>query len=372
MGPFIKSNNKTNKVMLNLLIALIPLIIFAIYKNGYIPYSKGEVGIYGLIYPFIFIIIGSLTSLVVEGLYAFIFKKKDYLKHSYSFFTGLFLSLILPLNTPLLFLILGTIFATIFGRLIFGGFGKNQFNPSLIGYIFVVAICAIFVGVGSFDNYQVSKVDKDTSNIEINPYTSLYDSFMGKTSVSLDSISPFTNITGNFSSFGGSLGVSSSLLCLLAFAYLAITKTIKWKIPFVYILTVFIINSIISRLLGAGVYYPLFSILSGGLLFGSIFLATESVTSPVTNFGQIMYGLFLGIITVLLRYLGFEAIATSILIMSIFVFLLDEIGAKVKINLSKSVVLVLVVFVLIIATGIYIACQEKGNNLCYVESSYLV
>ena len=98
MGPFIRSKYKTNKIMLNTLIALFPLIIFSIYKNCYIPYSHGNIRFIEMFNPIIFIIIGALTSFVIEVIYALILKKKNYIKNSYAFFPGLFLSLILPIK----------------------------------------------------------------------------------------------------------------------------------------------------------------------------------------------------------------------------------------------------------------------------------
>lgn len=357
MGPFIKSNNKTSKIMIRLLIALTPIILFAIYKNGYIPYSKGYVGIYGLLYPLIFILVGALTSFIVELVYSLIFIKEDYIKNSYSFFPGLFLSLILPLNSPILVLILGASVATIIGKLVFGGFGKNIFNPALIGYIFVVAsFSSVFSSNAYFNSYELDTISKATplTNASLVTGIGTYDEL----------IKPYGNLTDFFvGTIPGGLGEVSSLLCLLAFVYLSVTKVIKWKIPFVYVLTVFIINFMISRLLGIGIYYPIFSILSGGLMFGSVFMATDPVTSPVTNFGQILYGIFLGILTVLLRLMGVEGVATSILIMNMFVFLLDKRGSKVKLHLSKSLVWVFICFILILSTGVYVASQKRviGN-----------
>ena len=103
-GPFLKSKNKTSKMMLHLFIALLPIIIFSFYKNGIIPYQKGLTDIKGLLLPLMVIILPTLTSFLTEILYATIFLKKDgldYVKNSFSIFPGLFLGLIMPLNTPL-------------------------------------------------------------------------------------------------------------------------------------------------------------------------------------------------------------------------------------------------------------------------------
>lgn len=356
MGPYIKSNNKTSKIMIHLMIALIPIIIFSVYKNGYIPYSKGYVGFGGLLYPLFFILIGSLTSFLTETIYGLIFKNKDFIKNSYSIFPGLFLSLILPLNIPIIVLILGSFIASFVGKLIFGGFGKNVFNPALIGYIFIVAsFPSLFTTNAYLNNYELDAISKATplTNSSLVSGIGSYDEL----------IKPYGSLSDFFiGTVPGSLGETSALLCVVAFVYLSIVGVIKWKIPITYISTVFIINFIISRLLGVGLYYPIFSILTGGLMFGSIFMATDPVTSPVTNVGQVLYGLFLGILTVLLRFTGVEGVATSILIMNMFVFTLDRIGAKSRFNLCNSLVSLFVSVVLIFVVGIYIASESRGES----------
>jgi len=103
MGPFIKSNNTTKKMMMHVIIALTPIIIFTFVKNGIIPYSKGYINILGLFYPLIFILISTLATFTFETIYSYIFLRKKHnfkelIKNSYSIFPGLFLSLILPIN----------------------------------------------------------------------------------------------------------------------------------------------------------------------------------------------------------------------------------------------------------------------------------
>jgi len=365
MGPFLKSDNKTSKIMLHLMIALMPIILFGVYKDGYIPYSNGKTDLFGLIYPLLFIIIGSLTTFLCETIYALITHKnvKDYIKSSYSFLPGLFLALVLPLKTPISVLIFGCLVASIVGKLIFGGFGKNIFNPALIGYVFIfAAFSGIFSGNIYLNDYEIDTISNATpltnvKNVEgIGSYEELVEPYGG-----LDSF--FVGL------IPGSLGEVSSLLCIIAFCYLAVMKVIKWKIPVFYVGTVFIITCIIGRILGQGLYYPLFHILSGGLMFGSVFMATDPVTSPVTSVGQILYGMFLGILTVFLRFTGVEGVATSILIMNMFVVILDKIGAKSRFSLYKSVLWFFTAWLLIIVLGVYLAIGSKDTNFNIVSKN---
>lgn len=355
MGPFLRSKNKTNKIMLHLLIALIPIIIFTVYKNGYIPYSHGKISFIHMFYPILFIAVGVLTSFVTEAIYAVITKKKDYIRNSYSIFPGLFLALILPLHAPMYVLVIGACVASI-SKIIFGGFGKNIFNPALIGYIFVVAVYAsVFTTTNYMNAYEIDTISSATpltnasliSGIGsyetlVKPYGNLFDFFIG--------------------TVPGSLAETSALLCLIAFIYLSITGTIKWRIPLVYIGTVFISTYAIGGLLGQGLYYPLFQVLSGGLMFGAVFMATDPVTSAVTPIGQILQGLFLGILTVILRFLGVEGVATSILAMNMFVFILDKIGSKSRFNFLKSLGWFLLSWLIVIIMSFSIASSKRTDG----------
>ena len=136
-GPFVKDNNSTFKMMRNLFIALFPIIVFAWYKNGFIPYQNGDTNLLGLFYPLIFIFLPAIIGFIVETIYLFIIKKKRKrdliysIKSSFSFFPGLFLGLILPINTPLSIVVVGSLFATIVGKLVYGGFGNNIFSNKI-------------------------------------------------------------------------------------------------------------------------------------------------------------------------------------------------------------------------------------------------
>jgi electron transport complex protein RnfD len=376
MGPFIKSKDTTNKIMIRLLISLSPLILFSFYKNGIIPFIKGYVGVIGLFYPLIFIILGVLSSFIFELIYSLIFKKneyKEYLKESYSIFPGLFLSMILPLNTPIYILIIG-VFVAILSKILSGGFGKNIFNPALIGYLFIVIIFSSNFSTSTyFNKYELDTISSATPLTNSSLITGIgsYD----------DLIKPYGRLLNFFiGTIPGSLAETSALLCLIGFIYLTITKTIKWRIPVIYVSTVFLLTYVIGSKLGAGLYYPLFQILSGGLMFGSIYMATDPVTSTVSPIGQILQGLFLGILTVLFRFIGTEGVAFSILIMNLFVPLLDKIGSISRFNIIKSLIPFLIAWILAIILCLYafktnkitdsdfkiISKDKSGNTTTYI------
>lgn len=342
-GPFLKSKNRTSSMMRDVFIALLPIILFTFYKNGIVPYIHHKTNSIAIFYPLVFLFLTTSTSVVTEFLYYRWVKKKeipdcfDLLKESFSALPGLFLGLILPLNTPLCLAILGAFLATFVGKIIFGGFGNNIFNPALLGRFLIVSTYAVVISNhgGYFNAYEMDTISSATplSNVSssvigsyktlVKPYGSLLDFFIG--------------------TIPGAIGETSVLCCLIGFCYLAFRKVIKISIPILYIATVFVMTLIIGNINGLGIWYPLFQIMSGGLFFGSIFMATDPVTSPTTKFGQVLYGIFLGILTVVFRYLTPypEGVLTSILTMNLFVFLLDDIGSKVRFKKIYSIFIII-------------------------------
>lgn len=363
MGPFVKSDNKTSKIMLNLLISLIPIILFSFYKNGILLYQKGYINFLEMFYPLIFILIGSLSSLLTEEIYLYVFGKKrgkeliDNVLSSYGLFPGLFLSLVLPINTPLSVLFIGSIFAVIIGKMIFGGFGNNIFNPALVGCIFVITCfsAAITNNGGYLNKYEIDTISSATplTNVSIVEGIGDYDTL----------VKPYGNLLNFFiGTIPGAVGETSALLCIVAFIYLTITKTIKWRIPVTYISTVFVLTFIIGYFNDLGIWYPLFQILSGGLLFGSIFMASDPVTSPVNKESQIIYGILLGLCTVLLRYLTSypEGVMTSILLLNMFVFIIDRFTAKARFKPVNYYIVLIVLIIISLLAGYGISTKYKS------------
>lgn len=360
-GPYVRSSNSTDKIMIHLFISLLPIIIFPFYKNGIYLYINGYANVYEMFKPLLFIIIGGLSSFLFETLYYKFIKRnswKDSIKNKYAVFPGLFLSLVVPLNTPISILIIGSFIATVVGKLMYGGFGNNIFNPALIGCLFIMAIYSSNIGT-YLNNYEIDTVssatpltnqvlvDKVSYENLIGPYGSLYNFFTGM--------------------IPGSVGETCSLLIIISFFYLAFAKVIKVRIPIIYVGTVFILTYFIGTMNGLGIWYPLFQILSGGLLFGAVFMATDPVTSPVTKIGQVLYGVTLGILTVLFRYLTSapEGVMTSILTVNMLVFIFDKIGIKAKGKDIKWIIYLLIIgiiFIISLSLKNVINTKNVDNN----------
>lgn len=365
-GPFIKSNNKTSNIMLNLFIALLPIIVFSFYKNGIVPYINNATDLYGMFRPLILVSVGIISSFIIETLYDIIFLKKrkkdlsDYIKNSYSIFPGLFLSLVLPINTPISVLIIGCFIAVILGKMIYGGFGNNIFNPALIGTLFVITMYGSLIASngGYLNNYEKYTISSATplTNQSLISGIGTYDTL----------VKPYGSLLNFFTGMiPGSVGETSALLCLVAFIYLAFKKVIKYKIPLFYIGTVFIMTYIIGSLNGLGIWYPLFQILSGGLFFGAIFMATDPVTSPTTSFGQIIEGIMLGILTVIFRYLTSapEGVMTSILTLNMLVFIIDKIGIRNNSYKKRKNIVLIILITLLLSISYYISTTFKTSNI---------
>ena len=368
-SPFLRSKDSTKKTMMYLSISLIPIILFSLYKNSFVLYFYKDGSFIDAIHPILMYIVAILTCFISEALFLkFILKKEvKEIKDSYFAFPAIFLVLVIPINTPLFIVFLGSIFATIVGKMLFGGFGKNIFNPALVGALFIVS------------SYSTLIANKGG-------YLTSVDAIAGTTPLSnlgaLNYVETYTNIVGKFGDFfnfifgsiPGTLGEVNKFLIIIAFIFLVYKKVLKYRITIFYVLTVFLMTYIIGFKIG--LFYPIFHILSGGLLFGAVFMATDPVTSPTTKYGQILYGISLGILTVLLRFLTPypEGVLTSILFMNMLVGLFD----KISINKNYIYLIILITISMLlsfyISTNLYKVKKEediKILNKVQIDESYV-
>ena len=368
-GPHIKSNDTTSKIMTRLIIALIPIICFAIFKNTILVYFFTSKTFISALHPLFMIIIGIITSFLSELLWFKFILKNDFktsmieIYRSFSIIPGLLLSLILPINTPLWVVAFGAFSGTIIGKMLYGGFGQNIFNPALIGYLFISVSYNALLGT-PLNAYELDTLAGATplTNLASLNYFGTYDTVVGRYGTLLNFFS---------GSIPGAIGEVSKLLILISFIYLVITKTIKWRIPTTYIFTVFVITLLIGYNIGLGIWYPLFHILSGGLLFGAVFMATDPVTSPVTPIGQILHGISLGLLTVAIRFLTPypEGVMTSILFMNMLVPLFDKVGVELRYDIKKVYIPILIYLIISIILVFSIVTNINNNKSGIVDVS---
>lgn len=355
-GTQIKEKDSSKTMVIHYLIALFPILIFSWYKNGLVPYLNKDVNVFGLLKPFFWVLVPAFISYLLEVFYARISKKVSFKEailysfRSYSIFVGLFLGLLLPIHTTFLELVLGSIVASFLGKFAYGGFGNNKLNPSLVGFLFIIIMYgSVISSHGGYLNPTEIKTLAQTP-IEVSTQMDGIGSYERL-------VEPFGNLWDFF--FGtipGAIGTTSACLCILAYLYLSFTNVIKWRISLIYVLTVFAITFLIGNYHELGIWYPTFQILNGGLIFGAVFLATDPVTSPTTPVGQVLYALFLGILTVIFRYMSpfTEDVAISILVMNLFVFLFDIIGSRARFNFKVSILPFVISWIGIITLGVYL------------------
>ena len=242
--------------------------------------------------------------------------------------TGVLLAFVCPVTIPYWCILIGDFFAMIVVKQLFGGIGKNFVNPALAARAFLFSwpvVMSSWVKVG-FENAAgiFSTADIVTS---ATPLAAMHQGTM--TSASLWDL-----FLGNV---GGSLGETSALLLLIGFAYLLIRRVVSPRIPLAFIGTVAVIAVLFPRG-NAPLTWMGAQVLSGGVMLGALFMATDYSTSPVTKLGQILFGIGCGALTMVIRYFGSynEGVSYAILVMNACVVLLDKLGRPVKYGAPKK------------------------------------
>lgn len=234
--------------------------------------------------------------------------------------TGLLLAFNLPSNLPIWIIIIGSLFAIGVGKMSFGGLGNNLFNPALTGRIFL--LISFPVQMTSWPEYgQLAAYTDATTGAT--PLAIMKGVIKGAPGVSLDQLpDAFTMLLGMH---GGCIGEVSALALLIGLVFMLTKKIITWHIPVSIFASVFILSGIMYVVNPTLYVSPLTQLLSGGLMLGAIFMATDYVTSPMTKKGMIIYGVCIGILTVVIRSFGAypEGVSFAIFIMNAFTPLIN-------------------------------------------------
>lgn len=227
--------------------------------------------------------------------------------------TGLLLGFNLPSNLPLWLIVLGALVAIGVGKMTFGGLGQNPFNPALVGRVFLLISFPVQMTSWPVAGQLTSYLDAQTAA------TPLGLASQGR----LDNLPDATDLLlGNM---GGSLGEVSALALLLGCAWLLWKRIITWHIPVSILGTVAVLSSLLYVASPETYMNPLAVLTTGGLMLGACFMATDYVTSPMTHKGQVIYGVMIGIITLVIRNWGAypEGMSFAILIMNAFTPLIN-------------------------------------------------
>ena len=237
--------------------------------------------------------------------------------------TGLLLGFNLPSNLPLWIIIIGALFAIGVGKMTFGGLGNNLFNPALVGRAALLVAFPAQMTTWPVPGQLTSYLNAETG---ATPLAIMKDAIKHGDASILDQLpSSLDLFIGNHPAGGGALGEICALALLLGLAYMLWQKIITWHIPISIIGTVFVFSGLMH--LANPVYAnPVSVCLSGGLMLGAIFMATDYVTSPMTAKGQLIYGIAIGVLTVVIRNWGAypEGMSFAILIMNAFTPLINN------------------------------------------------
>ncbi|MGL6248725.1 MAG: RnfABCDGE type electron transport complex subunit D, partial [Culicoidibacterales bacterium] len=262
--------------------------------------------------------------------------------------------LLVPIGTPIWLVVLGTTVAIVAGKFVYGGLGKNLFNPALVGRIFVT------VAFGGLLTTTLAGMSDSVSMAT--PLTHL---------ASLQNIGTESQIIGQYGMtnlwlglYPTALGEGCSLAIVLMGIYLTIRKTIDWRIPVVMIGTVFLMTYMIGIENNMGIWYPMYHVLTGGLLFGAVFMATDLVSTPVSRSGRIIFAAGVGVLTVTLRVVGGmpEGVAWAILAMNAFTPIIDQMTiGRIRFNTitTKMAASIAVVAVVIVSMTLYLGASAK-------------
>ncbi|MBQ2945887.1 MAG: RnfABCDGE type electron transport complex subunit D [Clostridia bacterium] len=305
-SPHIKAADDTRSIMLTVLFALIaPGIMSIVY--------------YGL-RPLIVILVSVASCVAFEALYCLLMKRKQTIGDFSAAVTGVLLAYVLPPSVPYWIPVIGALFAIIVVKMLFGGIGCNIVNPALAARAFLMSWPVIMttfpkvfskLSLGVLNAADVVTSPTVLTVLESGPKAaalpSLLDMFIGEAN--------------------GCIGETSSLFLLIGFFILVVRKVITWHIPVFYVGTVAVITFIFPMYGFSNLDFMLYNLLSGGLLLGAVFMATDYVTSPITRSGKIIYAVGCGLLTVFIRYFGSnpEGVCSAILIMNILAIFIDKI-----------------------------------------------
>ena len=289
-SPHIRGNFRTNRIMRDVIIALIPALVVGTCVLG--------------IRSLLVTAVCMACAIGSEILYSVVTRTRQTFVDGSAAVTGLLLAMTLPHTVPLWLAAVGSVFAIIFVKILCGGLGQNIFNPALAARAFMLLIFP----VGMTRYMGVDGVSAATPLhhmvMPALPEESLLDMFLGNCP--------------------GSIGEISALALLIGGVYLIARKVISARIPVAYLGTVAAITLIFSKT-DSPVQWMLYSLLSGGVMLGAIFMATDYATSPATPVGQVVYGIGCGALTVIFRYFGLfpEGVTYAILLMNAIVWVID-------------------------------------------------
>lgn len=319
VSPSIRDEVSAEKIMWGVLIALIPSLAMSLYF-----FRMRAVAI---------IVVSSITAVGMEALFQKITHRQVTITDGSALITGVLLAYNLPPGAPFWMAIVGSGFAVIIAKQLFGGLGYNFINPALAGRAFLMAswpgimthrwaptASGVLSGIDAMTSATPLGTLREASRVIGDPLSAAHQ--IQNARMAIEQLSSSSSVFNLFwGNVGGCIGETSALMLLIGASYLLIKKYIDWRIPLSYVATVLLLSWAIPT--GAT---PVFHLLSGGLMLGAFYMATDPVTSPITPRGRWIFGLGCGVITFVIRKWGGypEGVSYSILLMNCATPLVDK------------------------------------------------
>jgi electron transport complex protein RnfD len=308
-SPHIHTTLTIPQIMRGVIIAMLPALAFSVYT-------------FGISSLYITLLAVLFCMLIEYVIVRFMLNKPATLYDGSAIITGMLLAFNVPTNLPWHIVLIGAIVAVGIGKLSFGGLGNNPFNPALVGRVFLLVSFPVEMTSWPVAVRSLS-LDATTS---ATPLGILKDGLKeGETVNALMAQMPsYTDFFFGFQ--GGSLGEMSAFAILLGLIYMLVRKIITWHIPVSMLGTIFIMTGIFWLVDPSRYADPVFHLLTGGIMLGAVFMATDYVISPFTHKGMLVFGAGIGVITVLIRLFGSypEGVSFAILIMNAFTPLINR------------------------------------------------
>lgn len=349
VSPNLRQKQSTKRIMFELMIGLLVVFGFSLIYYG------STYGSSYVLQALLLMAVSLGTTFVCEAVFAYFTRGKNkfdftylkkFLSGSFGWITAIILTLMCPISVPPYALMIATFFAIFFGKLVFGGFGNNIFNPAALGR---AVIFATFMG---------ATTDVITTATPTGVIANQYNWLVNDARMVLEMI----NDAGGMKAlalgwYPGALGETSAIVILLVGAFLVYRKVIDWRVPTVYLGTIAVLTSIVAIMHGVPgyewlpgfIWYPVFHLITGGVMFGAIFMLTDPVTSPTSAQGRVIFALGAGILTVLIRIKANlpEGCLYSILIMNMLTPMIEHALEGKQLQLRKKATIMMVVISLL-------------------------
>ena len=301
-NPHVHSSASTSRIMWDVCIALLPAIVVSVIFYGWS--------------ELLVLAVSSISCVLIEWAAArWLLRKEGCFCAPAALVTGLLLAMNLPSTTPWWVVLIGALVSIGVAKMTFGGMGQNVFNPAITGRVFLLI---------SFPTYMTRwEMPQGLFGADAVTGPTLLSAVNEQGASAVEGLNPWDIL---FVNIGGSAGEISALALLAGFAYLLIRKVVKPWIPLSIFITVAVIAGIFHAVDPTTYTGPVFNLLTGGLILGACFMATDYVTSPMSDWGGVIFGVGIGVLVMMIRYFGAypEGVSFAILIMNMAVPLINR------------------------------------------------